>query len=154
MLLLPHTLAGITIVSKIQNPLVSLPLAFLSHFALDMIPHWDYFTRSSIKKIANNKHRKLIIRLVFLDFFLSLVIGGLFAHRALPDAGRALTFLAGAFLANLLDGLELPMMFGVRNKITEFVYSIQHPLQGRASPVLGILTQLVVVSTCLFFLLS
>ncbi len=41
MLSTPHLLVGAAIVTTIPNPVISLPLAFLSHFALDSIPHWD-----------------------------------------------------------------------------------------------------------------
>lgn len=41
MLSTPHLLVGAAIVKTIPNPYISLPLAFLSHFALDSIPHWD-----------------------------------------------------------------------------------------------------------------
>lgn len=41
MLSTPHLLVGAAIVKVIPVPAVSLPLAFLSHFVLDSIPHWD-----------------------------------------------------------------------------------------------------------------
>ncbi len=41
MLSTPHLLVGAAIVKTIPNPVISLPLAFLSHFALDSEPHWD-----------------------------------------------------------------------------------------------------------------
>lgn len=42
MLSTPHLLVGGAIVTIIPNPLISLPLAFLSHFLFDYIPHWDF----------------------------------------------------------------------------------------------------------------
>lgn len=41
MLSTPHLLVGAAIVRAIPDPFISLPLALLSHFALDSIPHWD-----------------------------------------------------------------------------------------------------------------
>ena len=41
MLLLPHTIVGATIAAKIGSPWLALPLAFLSHFAADLLPHWN-----------------------------------------------------------------------------------------------------------------
>lgn len=41
MLSTPHLLVGAAIVKAIPNPFISLPLAFLSHYALDSVPHWD-----------------------------------------------------------------------------------------------------------------
>lgn len=37
-----HLLAGALIVMAIKNPYVALPLALLSHFALDALPHYGY----------------------------------------------------------------------------------------------------------------
>lgn len=42
MLSTPHLLVGGAIVTIIPNPLISFPLAFLSHFLFDYIPHWDF----------------------------------------------------------------------------------------------------------------
>lgn len=41
MLSTPHLLVGAAIVKIVPVPAISLPLAFLSHFVLDSIPHWD-----------------------------------------------------------------------------------------------------------------
>lgn len=41
MLSTPHLLVGAAIVKIVPDPIISLPLAFMSHFALDYIPHWD-----------------------------------------------------------------------------------------------------------------
>lgn len=41
MLSTPHLLVGAAIVKAVPEPLIGLPLAFLSHFVLDTIPHWD-----------------------------------------------------------------------------------------------------------------
>ena len=42
MLSTPHILVGGAIVKIIPNPIISLPLAILSHFLFDFIPHWDF----------------------------------------------------------------------------------------------------------------
>lgn len=41
MLVTPHAVAGAAIGILIPYPVVSLPLAFGSHYLLDMIPHWQ-----------------------------------------------------------------------------------------------------------------
>jgi len=35
-----HTVTGVVIGSAIGSPLVALPIAFASHFILDLLPHW------------------------------------------------------------------------------------------------------------------
>lgn len=37
-----HALTGAVIALAINEPWLAIPLAFLSHFAIDAIPHWDY----------------------------------------------------------------------------------------------------------------
>lgn len=39
---LNHVLTGTAIALAVQQPLVAAPLAFLSHFVLDVIPHFDH----------------------------------------------------------------------------------------------------------------
>lgn len=35
-----HLLTGAAIGSVVPNPLLTIPLAFVSHFAMDALPHW------------------------------------------------------------------------------------------------------------------
>lgn len=37
-----HVATAAAIVTVVPNPVISLPLAFLSHFVLDTIPHWNW----------------------------------------------------------------------------------------------------------------
>lgn len=37
-----HTVTGAVIGAAIANPYVALPVAFFSHFFMDMLPHYDY----------------------------------------------------------------------------------------------------------------
>ncbi|MBI2012734.1 hypothetical protein HYS90_02270, partial [Candidatus Curtissbacteria bacterium] len=36
-----HALIGASIAAKITNPYLGIPLAIISHFVADLIPHWD-----------------------------------------------------------------------------------------------------------------
>ncbi len=49
-----HVAAGAVIVASISNPLVSLPLAFLAHFALDALPHSG--------DVKENESRQLVLQ--------------------------------------------------------------------------------------------
>lgn len=149
MLLTPHTLVGIVIASKIGNPAIGLPLAFLSHFLGDRVPHWDFFTFNPQAKITPK-----IFLLIMLDFFLGLLIGLFFTFRALPNLPLAATVFTAAFLANLPDGLEVPVIFFGRNnswirKLTDF----QRWNQTRMRLPWGLFTQIFVIEVCLWLLL-
>src|SRR3990172_4266767 len=50
MLSTPHLLVGAAIVKIIPEPTIALPLAYLSHFALDSIPHWDGSPKTPFNK--------------------------------------------------------------------------------------------------------
>lgn len=39
-----HALVAGAIAAKFPNPLISVPLAFTSHFIMDAVPHWDIGT--------------------------------------------------------------------------------------------------------------
>ncbi|QQS39516.1 hypothetical protein IPM62_02805 [Candidatus Woesebacteria bacterium] len=50
MLETPHAIVGAVIVSKVVNPYLGLSLAFLSHFVLDKVPHWNPKINTDIKQ--------------------------------------------------------------------------------------------------------
>lgn len=41
MLVSPHITAGVALGAAIGNPVIVVPLAILSHFVLDTVPHWQ-----------------------------------------------------------------------------------------------------------------
>jgi hypothetical protein len=91
MLSTPHLLVGAAIVKVVPEPAISLPLAFLSHFVFDSIPHWD-----GSPKAPFNKKTTFGIILDYL-FGISLLY--------LATAGFENQYLIwlGAFLATLPD---------------------------------------------------
>lgn len=58
-----HAAAGVVIAVVIKEPAVALPLAFLSHFALDALPHFGYKERG----FANFFKQRLTYLVVALD---------------------------------------------------------------------------------------
>lgn len=102
-------LAGAVIASKIVNPWLGIPLAFLSHYCLDMIPHGDY----SIEHIKKGQWRKAFSDFfkVFLDISLGISLILLFSEN------KPIIF-AGAFVAIVPDGISLLNRFFPQNKLT------------------------------------
>jgi hypothetical protein len=37
-----HGMTGAVIALTVKNPAIAIPLSFASHFAQDILPHWDY----------------------------------------------------------------------------------------------------------------
>lgn len=152
MLLLPHTAMGLLIGTFFPNPLISWPLSFLSHFGLDLVPHWDFFTKSSIKKFS---WKSGWIRVgIVMDFVLALGVGLFFVVRAGGMSSKGISLLGSAFFANLPDGLEMPLSLGITSPFIEKWYLFQKGLQNRSLFPWGLLPQLAVLGVSLWLLLS
>jgi len=78
-------------VTAIDKPLIALPLAFLSHFALDVLPHFGIPGHEGFS--AALKHRITRLSLV-LDFIFGLILLAVLVHYS----ANIWTYL-GAFLA-------------------------------------------------------
>lgn len=101
MILFPHMLAGALIGAKTENWGLIFILAIVSHYLLDLLPHWDYS-----KKEINQLSRK------GLFYFLSevaadLMIGILSIWLLFtPSASQWPYLLWGAFWSIFPDGLN------------------------------------------------
>ena len=139
MLETPHALVGMVIVAAIPNPLVSLPLAFLSHFAVDMLPHWNWEPDA----------RPLSLLGIVLDLILLEILIGYLAFRS----PLQLNLAAGAFFAVLPDLLEAPHIFlGFENRYLQRLLQFQKSIQNRAPIFPGIVTQVLLSGLCLLIL--
>lgn len=141
MVLLPHTIVGAALAAKIGNPALALPLAFASHFVLDMLPHWNPHLRTE-KRTLGDLHPKTK-RAIIVDVLVSIVVGVLIATTVLPDVKHFMVVLLGAFLAVLPDVVEGPyFFFNHRNKFVTGLIAFQKSLQFSVPFLPGILTQL------------
>jgi hypothetical protein len=151
MLELPHTIVGATLAAKIGNPLLSLPLAFLSNFVLDMLPHWNPHLTSELKNLGKISKKTTLI--IFLDTLLSLIAGTFIAFKFFPDGQKIVVVLAGCFLAVLADLSEAPYFFlGIRSKFTEKTIGLQKKLQWNAPFIPGIISQIVLLVFCFWLI--
>lgn len=140
-----HALVGAAIAVKIANPVVALPLAFVSHFVFDMLPHWDVMTE------ADKTNHKAI----FIKSSLDVIVG--FGLVFLFFGFSPMIFL-GAFVSQLPDWLEVPSLLGFKNKYFYWNYLFQHWIHdlwfnSRLKAPWGIITQLIVVVLFLFWAL-
>ena len=46
-----HALIGASLAVKLTNPFIGIPIAILSHFLADLVPHWDAGTNRRKKTI-------------------------------------------------------------------------------------------------------
>lgn len=150
MLLTPHTAAGIAIGAAIHNPVVAIPLAFLLHFGLDLIPHWDDVGLD--KKVGHSgRLSRRTFRIILLDALISLSLLLYFLYWTMPDYGVGMTIFASAFAANLPDLFYVPIAFwkkrwGWAVWITKLQVKIQE--RSRAPMIWGLALQAVLILVC------
>src|SRR3989344_4848443 len=123
MLYTPHFLVGAAILKYVPNPVIGLPMAFLSHIALDMTPHNDFDLKPgiTIKEFlhSDRKWRNKVMAILLIDYFLFfiamvwlfhifgnywLLLGGVVG--VLPDAVEQLLMLLGIALPGWQDKFQ------------------------------------------------
>jgi hypothetical protein len=121
---LNHALTGALVAANINRPVIALPVALLSHFVIDAVPHWNYDLKPHIAR------RQLVM---FADLALSLAL--LLVLAATVDANPYLV-IAGGLLGILPDTMWLryfitgrPSIHGspkrLINRIRQFHFWIQ-----------------------------
>jgi hypothetical protein len=143
MLETPHAALGAAIAVKIGNPLIALPLAFLSHFPLETLPHWNPHIYTEVK--TNGKLSNGTLAVIWLDVATSLGVGFWIAYQAIPDIKKAAIIIAACFFAVLPDLIESPyFIFGLRHPLLEKLINFQRRFQTNVSVVPGLLFQALV----------
>jgi len=105
MLSITHGATGALIASKIPNPVISIPLILLSHYAEDRVPHWDVGQGLSDWK---KSRKSAFFHELFFDFPLSILFIYIFFQIGHPFDWRV---WLGWFVALLPDFLEFPYLF-------------------------------------------
>ncbi len=153
MILFCHILVGAALMAKIQIIPLALVLAFLSHYFLDFIPHWEY----SIDNILEKQWKKA--KSEFLKGALDFGLGILLIFIISKNSG---IILAGAFFAVLPDGLTLLSLL-LPNKVLTIHDKFHRKLvhypkkisfkENKTLFFLGILSQILVSILAIFFLI-
>jgi hypothetical protein len=147
MLELPHAIVGATIATKVSNPFLSLPLAFLSHFLLDILPHWNPHIFTEMQ--ASGKISKKSVVIIFLDALMALLFGLFLAFRFWPKIDRVTIILLGSFLAVAPDLIEAPYFFlRAKNEFLLKLIKFQNKVQWKTRPLVGIISQIAVLFLC------
>ena len=151
MLELPHTVVGAAIAAKVGNPALALPLAFASHFILDMVPHWNPHLNTEIREKGKLSVTTNVI--IVGDILLSLVGGLLIASTALPNQEAFTVIILGALMGVLPDALEAPYFFlGWKYPFVEKLLKFQKVIQNDANPFLGLATQVLTIIACFWWI--
>ncbi len=148
-----HALVSAAIAASIPNPMLSIPLAFVSHFVLDTIPHWDFGTNWRSRAKAKTG------AVAILDTILGFTVAYFLFAGKVDSIILFLAMIAG----NLPDWLEAPYYIffanqtkqeptshaGFWEKLTYRIYKLENVFHTKAQAPLGVITQIVAV---IFFL--
>ncbi|MBI2042189.1 MAG: hypothetical protein HYT21_00325 [Candidatus Nealsonbacteria bacterium] len=108
MILSAHILTGAAVATRIQNPILGIFLAFLSHYLLDIPPHKEY----SIDNIKERRWGKS-----YYDCFKVLLDMAAALTAIYFIAGNNLTAYLGALAAIIPDGLTLMHIIFPQNRL-------------------------------------
>lgn len=151
MILTPHLLVGAAIASKISNPLLALPLAFLNHYFLDSLPHEEY----SVENIWAKRWKKSLSD--FMKIFLD-ILSGLFLVYLFSENQPMIYF--GALFAVFPDGITLlslilppKKLITLHQKIHMTLNNIYNPENKKRPLFWGLASQATVIALAIFFLL-
>lgn len=151
MLETPHVALGAAIAVAIPNPLISIPLAFASHFLLDMTPHWNPHLNTETKKYGRLTNQTLLI--IGFDLATAALLTGFLAYRVLPDTNQFLNVALSSFAAILPDVVEGPyFLWGWKNKYIDLWMKFQKSIQADANFFWGTLTQVVTLAACFYWI--
>ncbi|MDO8503945.1 MAG: hypothetical protein Q7S60_04645 [bacterium] len=147
MLATPHLLSGAAIVTIVPNPVVSLPLAFASHFILDKIPHWQ---ETLAPYELNNK--------TWVRMPIDLLLGlGLLWWVTKTVGGNGIMWL-GALVALVPDADSVfyarPLREVLQQPLARSWFSFHERIQRETDKWWGLLPQIAVVLLSLFFILN
>jgi hypothetical protein len=147
MLELPHAVVGATIALLIPEPSISLPLAFASHFIMDLYPHWNPHIGQELKRFGKITSHTMTI--LWLDSTSAIFVGISLAKLLFPDYTRAAVLLLCCFLSVLPDVIEIPIfIFHKKWSFLKKLARVFSKLQSRLPAPAGIYTQLIVLLVC------
>lgn len=138
-----HALAGAALVSFIPNPSVALPMAFASHFILDLVPHWDTGTH----------RREKSPRRFFIETAIDALLGFSLAFLFFGSEVNPYLLSAGILVSQLPDWLEAPYLFlGWKFPPFSTVKAFQSKLHFKKSLPWGFVSQVIVITLLILFL--
>ena len=154
MLETPHVAVGVAIAAKFPDPWVAIPLAFLSHFALDKVPHWNPHLYTETQKSGHPSEKSTIIASV--DIALAFILGSAFAYKALPDTKMALLILACSLASVFSDVIKYPYYyFHFRQKWLVKWVNFERSMQVDTKSIFwGIVTQGLVIAASVWWILG
>ncbi|MGE5042155.1 MAG: hypothetical protein ACM3IJ_04600 [Candidatus Levyibacteriota bacterium] len=137
-----HALVAALIAAKFHNPYVAIPASFVSHFALDLIPHWDTGLHH------RDKTKQALVIESGIDVGISFLSAYVLYHGVLGGTDSILLF-ASVIAAQLPDWITAPYLILRTNNVfsqwSKWMYKVQHLINSRLDQPWGIVTQVATV---------
>jgi len=131
-----HALIGASIAVKVVNPILGIPLAIISHFVADLIPHWD----------AGTNHRQKSLMRLRVEAALDVLLGFALVYLIFRNLVDPRYLFVMVIAAQLPDWLEAPsFMFNINVPPFSWLDWLGHKIQSRLALPWGLVTQIVVV---------
>ncbi|KKS79025.1 MAG: hypothetical protein UV54_C0044G0014 [Candidatus Beckwithbacteria bacterium GW2011_GWA2_43_10] len=142
MLVSSHALIGASLARLIPNPVLGYPFALGCHFLADLVPHWDFRTRSTKRSKLNTVFISLI------DAAFGLWLGWLIFKTTV-----SITYLFPMMLiAQLPDWLEGPYhIFDWNFPPFSSIKKLQSRLHRKQNLPWGLIWQILIVSLLVFY---
>ncbi|MFA6022482.1 MAG: hypothetical protein WC781_00160 [Candidatus Pacearchaeota archaeon] len=149
MFYLIHALAGIFIGKSLNSLILISLLAFISHFLLDMIPHWDgHFDKSDFIKSGKAKIKKSTFLLRAVDGILGISAIIFFYYQF-----NLIGVLIGGFFAVLPDMIKIGYYSKLKNnKYFNNYLKFHAKIQRDVSRNFGIIIQILISLIILYFI--
>ncbi|HEY3414119.1 MAG TPA: hypothetical protein VGM51_13845 [Armatimonadota bacterium] len=129
MLTVAHVLVGGTIGNEIRRARYALPLAFLSHYALDTVPHWSNWA-VFFPTVANQYSAEVIGAVVDVT-----LAAGLILASTRGRANRALILSSAVFAAAPdVDNLPIIGTWMRASPATARIVAFHHNIQTNIAP--------------------
>lgn len=134
-----HALIGAVIAAKIGNPYLAIPIALASHFAADIVPHWDSGTNWS------KKTKKRFLTEAVIDVLVGFTISYGVLWFIFPQTDLLYTFII-IIAAQLPDWATAPYLVGIKKQPFISFYQFQSRFNTRLDKPWGIITQIFAIS--------
>src|SRR3989344_706659 len=116
-----HALIGASIAVKVVNPILGIPLAIISHFVADLIPHWD----------AGTNHRQKSLMRLRVEAALDVLLGFALVYLIFRNLVDPRYLFVMVIAAQLPDWLEAPsFMFNINVPPFSWLDWLRHQLKG------------------------
>ncbi|OGH02245.1 MAG: hypothetical protein A2798_03935 [Candidatus Levybacteria bacterium RIFCSPHIGHO2_01_FULL_37_17] len=135
-----HAVIGTVIAAKIGNPSVAIPIAIASHFAADLLPHWDtgYHRRHESKT-------RFFLNTAF-DVLLSFVLSYFIIKFLFVQTSINYAFLM-VFMAQLPDWLTAPyVFFDIKYPPFTWIYMLQKKFDRKKDLPWGFMNQVAILA--------